>query len=290
MVAVVSAVAAWFRIPPVARDTLWAEDGRNFIQSALNQGPVFSLFDPYAGYLHTLPRIIASLTVVLTPVTMYAYAITAGACIATGGAAAVVFVCSRDAVAWMPGRFAIAALTVLAPLEPREVLGTAANLHSIMLWMMFWMLLYRPRSRTGSILLGVAALLAAATEIQCLFLLPLLLWGLRDRRRWPLRTGLLLGLAAQVLTTVVWPRAQPGNSPVGVGSILYGYLINSLVPIWIPQKSVGPAMVAGGAPLAVALTVPIIVAAATAFRHGTGSSASRWPRCSAGRWWCTRRP
>jgi hypothetical protein len=37
---------------------LWAEDGRVFLWGALSAGPA-SLFEPFAGYFHTIPRIVA---------------------------------------------------------------------------------------------------------------------------------------------------------------------------------------------------------------------------------------
>ena len=122
----------------------------------------------------------------------------------------MVFVCTRDVIPWLPGRVLIAGLTVLAPLAPREVLGNAANVHSLVLWTVFWMLLYTPRTRAGSIALGIVALLGAATEIQCLFLLPLALIRWRDRRRWPMLAGLGAGLAMQLFVTLFWPRGSPG--------------------------------------------------------------------------------
>jgi hypothetical protein len=126
--------------------------------------------------------------------------------------------------------------------------------------MLFWILLYRPTSRAGSYLLGVVAALAALTEIQSLFLVPLLLLALRDRRRWPIRVGYLLGAATQVLVTLVWSRAPAGNPAVGIPSIFYGYLINSVLPLWMPQNSIGPSVAAGGVALSILLTVPIVAA------------------------------
>ena len=65
----------------MARNTLWAEDGRNFIQDAVNHGPLASLAIPYAGYLHTIPRLIAAVTVSFVPVPQWADAMTAGSCL-----------------------------------------------------------------------------------------------------------------------------------------------------------------------------------------------------------------
>ena len=269
LVGAVFSIAAWLRIPSIARDTLWAEDGRDFLQTAMNQGPMSSLFRPYAGYLHTIPRIASSLIVQFVPVPQYAYAMTAASCIAAGCAAGVVYVCAQPVVHWVPARIVLAGITVLAPLEPREVLGNATNLHSILLWMLFWMLLFRPKNRTGSITFGVVALLAALTEIQSVFLLPLLLYKLRDRRRWPLRAGFVVGVAAQLVVTVIWPRGANRNPAVGLPSIAYGYLINSVVPLWLPQKLIGPALAAGGITLAILLALPLLAAAIFAFVRGS---------------------
>ncbi|GAB3122035.1 hypothetical protein GCM10027056_11660 [Glaciibacter psychrotolerans] len=251
------------------RDTLWAEDGRNFLQDALTHGPLESLVIPYAGYLHTLPRIAASLTVSFVPVAFYAEAMTAFACLAAGVMAGLVFVCSAAVVRWLPARLAISALTVLMPLEAREVLGNMANLHSIVLWSLFWMLLYRPRTRLTSIGLGVFALLGTLTEVQAVFLLPLLLWHPRDRIRWWLRGGYLLGVGIQLAVTLGWPRGHTGNPAVGLSSVVFGYFINSVVPVWIPENAVGPAVVWGGMALCLALFLPFLVAAVVIGRFGS---------------------
>ena len=269
LIAVASLSIAWLRLPPVARDTLWAEDGRNFLQDALDLGPLDSLFIPYAGYLHTLPRIIAAVTVESVPVSFYALAMTAGSCIAAAVMASIVFVCSRDVVRWMPARVVIALVTVLAPLAPREVSGNTANLHSLVLWTMFWMLLYRPRTRIGSYLLGLTALLGGLTEIQTVFLAPLLIWRIRDRGlMWP-RIGYLAGVAIQLSVTLIWPRGQNTNPAIGLPSILYGFLINSVIPIWIPQGSIGPALAGGGITLCLILSIPFVAALFVAVWYGS---------------------
>lgn len=269
LIAVVAFTVAWLRLPAIARDTLWAEDGRNFLQAAVNSGPLDPLFRPYAGYLQFLPRVIAGLTVQFVPVVLYAQAMTAGACIVAAAMASIVFVCSADIVRWMPARAFIAMLTVLAPLVPREVSGNMANVHSLVLWTMFWMLLYRPRTRRGAYFLGLSTLIGGLTEIQAVFLLPLVLWRLRDRARWWPRLGCLIGVVAQVSVSMLWPRQPNTNPAIWLGSMLYGFLINSVVPAWIPQKSIGPALVWGGPILCIALSVPIIAALVVCLRHGT---------------------
>jgi hypothetical protein len=278
-IAIACSVMAWLRIPPIARDTLWAEDGRNFLQDAVDHGPIASLVIPYAGYLHTIPRILASITVTFAPVAGWADAMTAGACVVAGLLAAIVYVCCRDVVPWLPARILVACFTVLAPLAPREVLGNAANLHSLVLWTMLWLLLYTPRTRTGAILLGSVALLGAATEIQCLLLSPLVLLLLRwrNRRRRPVIVGFGAGLVLQLVVTLLWPRPPSGHPPVEPLSIAYGYLINAAMPLATPQDSIGPVL-AGSGPL-VGLLVFAVVAGAFTYVLVRGGTHQRIAAC-----------
>ncbi|WP_223695053.1 hypothetical protein [Leifsonia poae] len=261
------ALVAWLRLPAIARDTLWAEDGRTFLQAAGAHGLLNTLFVPYAGYLHLVPRILAGL-VVLLPVDAWAIGMTAGSCLVAGFLAAVVFVCARDIVPWLPARLLVASLTVLAPLAPREVLGNAANVHSLFLWALLWMLLYRPRTQRGAVALGVIALVASFTEIQSLLLLPLLVLRPREPLRWIVRAGLLLGLFVQVVVTLAWPRAHPGNPPVPLLSELYGYLINAVTPLAVPQTSIGPLIAAWGPAVGLVILVALTPAVIFAVMRG----------------------
>jgi hypothetical protein len=255
------------RIPAADRDVLWAEDGRNFLQDAVNGTP-FGVFQSYAGYLHVVPRILADLVVATVPTGGWALAMTAGSCLIAGGLSAVVFVSARTVVPPVAPRLAIALLTVLAPLTSREVLGNAANLHSLFLWTLFWMMLGRPRSRAGAVVLATVALLGALTEIQAVLLLPLLLVARRDRRRWLVRGAVVLGVLVQLVVTVFWPRGASGHSPVSPLSLPYGYLINVLMPFALPQSAIGPTLVASGALVGVLLLAGVGACAAFVLRHG----------------------
>ena len=90
------AVLVWFRLPPMAHDTVWAEDGRLFLFGAEQHGLFGVIFVPYAGYLQFVPRLIAGAVVQWLPAADWALGMTAGACLVTGAIACVVFVASRD--------------------------------------------------------------------------------------------------------------------------------------------------------------------------------------------------
>jgi hypothetical protein len=268
---VLAALAAWLRIPAVARDTLWAEDGRNFLQDAINVGPGNSLFIAYAGYLHTVPRMIAAAVESMLPVSGWALGMTAGSCVVAGALTVAVFVATRGVITWMPARLVIASLTVLAPLGPREVLGNAANLHSLFMWALFWIAVSRPRTRSSVIGLSVVALLGALTEVQSLFLLPLFLFRWRERRRWPARAMLLIGAMTQLAVTLTLPRAPSPHSANDPLSIAYGYLINAVIPWGIPQAKIGPVLDAVGPLVGILLVIPLGFAALLVIRRGTAT-------------------
>jgi hypothetical protein len=244
VVATVLGCAAWLRLPTGARDTLWAEDGRNFLQDALDRG-FAPLLEPYGGYLHVVPRLLAAVVVSFGDAADYAL-------LMTGLSAAVAGVCG--ALVWWSARqhvrpaFAllIGATTVLAPLAAREVLGNAANLHTLLMWAAFWILLHRPRRLRGSIALAAVILLAALSEVQAVFLLPLVLWRVRDRLRWPICAGYLLGVAAQLAATLSAPRRQTAFGHVDALSYPYGFSINALLPIATLQRDIGPLLAGTG--------------------------------------------
>jgi hypothetical protein len=269
VIGLAAAVIAWERIPAIARDTFWAEDGRTFIQAAIQTGPVASLFHPYAGYLHLIPRLLASFTVTFVPVPQWAQSMTMLSCVVAGVVAGVVYACSADIVRWRPARISLAMLTVLTPLAAREVLGNAANLHSLLLWMAFWILLSRPRRFGGAAILSVLIALAALTEIQLVFLLPALIYRWRDRARWMPRAAFAVAILAQALTTLVAPRGSSHAALVDPASIAYGYLINAVMPSWMPAQGIGVVLLSWGPWLAIFLFAICVAAAAVTFRWGS---------------------
>jgi hypothetical protein len=266
---IIGALVAWMRLPAAAQDTLWAEDARIFLNQAVQRGPFPALFNSYAGYLHTVPRMIAGLTVQFVPIGLWANSMAAGACIVAAGVAALVFVCSRDVIGWLPARLVLASITILVPLAPREVLGNTANLHWYFLWLTPWLLLYRPRSRSGAWMLSVAALLAALTEIQMAMFVPLLLWRFRDRVRWPVRILFLVGVAAQIGTTLLWPRGHSTEQLIEPASLAYGYLINCVMTIWLPSAlEIGKLLTSVGPIACIVFLLPFLAAAVWGFRYG----------------------
>jgi hypothetical protein len=267
-IAILGATTAWFRLPPVARDTFWAEDGRLFLEGALSHPLWLELVTPYAGYLQTMPRLIAAATVAVAPPALYAQFITGLSCLATGIVAAFVFVFTERMLPRVSVRLALASICLLAPSLPREVLGNAANLHSIMFWLLAWLLLGSAPTRSWSWLGGVAAFFAAATEIQGLYLFPLAIYRIRDRRSWPVIGGFLLGELCQLAATLVAPRGSSSGSRNSPASLVFGFLINGVATVWVPQKHVGQVVAAGGVGLCLLFLLPFVVLGYLVWRRG----------------------
>lgn len=230
VVGVVLSIVGWLRLPPISRDTLWAEDGRIFLWDAFYSPAWSTLLKPQDGYLHLLPRFVAELAVLTAPPASYATVMSAAGCLFAGAAAALVYVCARSVTSSTGIRVALAAVTLLVPALPLEVLGNMANVHWFALWLTPWLLLFRPATRVGGALLGVVALICALTEIQTVLFVPLTLWRWRDRKGWAVRAGLVTGLVVQLVVSSARP-ARPTPVPA-VEEFATGYLVNAVMTLW----------------------------------------------------------
>ncbi|WP_440708544.1 hypothetical protein [Herbiconiux sp. YIM B11900] len=257
------------RIPPADSDVIWAEDGRVFLAQRLAAGPFQGWFAAYDGYQHLLPRILTDLVVSTLPLASFGLGITIATCVVAGGVAALVYVCSRDAVGWLPARVALALLVVLLPTVTFEVLGDVANVHGLLLWLAPWLVIVRPRGLAGGIALGVVGLLVGLTEIQALVVVPFLLWRLRDRMRWPVRAGLLLGLAGQLLTLPFSARApRPAGLP-DLASTFQGFVVNAMMMPWIGSGHTAALVVRTGSLIVVPVALLGLVVLAYILWRGT---------------------
>lgn len=158
--------AGWSRL-----DHLWAEDGARFMVDAVRFPTLSNLTDPYGGYLHTFPRLVAEL-VALLPLewTAAAFAIAAAALRAV--VALISFAASAAYLRSTPLRFALAALVVVLPAGNSEPLNNMANLHWFLLYGVFWALLWRNAPRVP---ITLFVFLAAASSPLVFVLIPIAL-------------------------------------------------------------------------------------------------------------------
>lgn len=236
-VALTCSLVAWARMTPVARRTIWAEDGRVFLTDAFSAAPFTTLFRPYGGYLHLIPRATAEFIAAVVQPPRYALALSAAACVIAAGVAALVYVCARAVTGSRVLRICLATVTVAVPALPLEVLGNLANVHWFFLWLTPWLLFYQPRSRIGSWGLGLVALVAALTEIQVVLFAPLVAWRWRERHGWPIRAGILAGLAGQGLATVLSTRTPKTDALPSIADHVAGYTVNAVMTIWLGSRA-----------------------------------------------------
>ena len=141
-------------------NTVWAEDGAVFLRDAYNRPFSHALFHTYAGYMHLVPRLLAELASEV-PVNDASIVMTGGAAVIVAMLAVIVFRASRDVMSSVPVRVALAAAMVVLPATALETLDNAANLHWYLIFAAFWVLLWRPSSRTERVV-GCAVLVCAA--------------------------------------------------------------------------------------------------------------------------------
>ncbi|MBF4613873.1 hypothetical protein [Curtobacterium sp. VKM Ac-1376] len=279
---------AWYRLGPVPRNTVWAEDGGVFLRERIAMGPVDTLLHPYAGYVHLLPRLVVDLGYALPPA-RYAQAVALASCLVVGGVCALVFVLSRDVVRPWPFRLVLAAVPVVLPLAPYEISGNAANLHWYVLILVPWVFARRSRSWWGAAALAVVAGAAVLTEPLTALFTPLLLlaWSTRgtgsssrvpaaiDRlRALPVTAVALAGLAVQGVTTLTSPRDVPAGFPA-VGDVLAGWVLRPVAGAWDPHLGAVLAAVVGHgwAVLLVPVVALVLVLAAAVV---VGPARVRW--------------
>lgn len=276
VVFVVTSLLCFLRIPPAARQTLWAEDGTRFTSDAVNVG-ARAVFDPFGGYLHVVSRLLAWLTTAFAPFSQYAVVLNALACLATGAVASVVFSASAFAIRspWL--RAWLAALTVMLPVVGQEVVGSVANLHWFFLWGAFWVLLNRPATRVGSVAATGFLLAATMSEIQTALLLPVaVVVGVRAVRRGhriPARlVAFGFGVGVQLVATLAVPRVNH-RAWVGVVNLAQDLARQVLMPLWSGNElQLRSWLSAGGWWVAAACGLPVLLAAGYVAARGQRAS------------------
>ncbi|PZF58999.1 hypothetical protein DEJ23_04320 [Curtobacterium sp. MCSS17_008] len=274
--ALLAAAVGWSRLTPQVRNTVWAEDGRFFLQEQYDLGFAAALFHPYQGYLHVLPRALVALASHLGPVERFAVDVTALCCLAAGVVGGAVFVLTKGLLRSVVARSLLALVPVIVPLAPMEIAGNAANLHWYLLFLTPFVFLTPVRGRTRAVVLGVVTLFIGWSEIQMLAFVPLLLVGIRDRRRWPMIAGALVGGGSQVVATLTHPRVPAALEPNTIGDVVLGFLAEPVAgSVTWDLTAVGENVVTNG--VLVTLVLPFVVLVAVlAAALWLGQPGQRW--------------
>jgi hypothetical protein len=147
-------------LPQRPFDSIWAEDGQIFLADAERSSLPATLLEPYAGYMHALPRGLAEL-VTLLPISAAPAALTVSAVAVSSMLALIVFTALVDHIPSTWPRACIAVFLVALPVG-RETVGNIANLHWLLVVASVCVLFWTPRSTwgtaSGALLLVVTAL------------------------------------------------------------------------------------------------------------------------------------
>lgn len=197
-----------------ALDTIWAEDGSVFLQGALDTPFSESWSEPYAGYLHLVPRILAEGIAILPPAS-WAAVLAIVSALVSAGVALFVVAATRGHIPDLRLRALFGGLVLLLPIAGLEVINSIANLHWYLNLAAFWALFWNPRGEGRRALLVGMVFVATASHPFTILLAPVAMLRALSLRGW---TGwaplVVMGLAASaqaiaMLTNPV-PRALPG--------------------------------------------------------------------------------
>jgi hypothetical protein len=278
VLAVVAASVAWSRLDPVARGTLWAEDGRDFVSDQTLLGLGGTLFRPFGGYLQLVPRLLAAVSTGVADPAHLAQTVTALSCAVVGGVSSLLWLYGRSVLRTRSAPFLLAAVPSLIPTAPREALGTMNNLHSFLLLLVPFVLVTVPRSWWTSAASALLVVTIVLSETQAVLFAPLLLAGIRQRRKWPVVGAFLVAAVAQLVTAVTFPRptiSYGGTTPVTFADVLVGFVTVPLATVWTSRLDAVASVVgrAGVWPFAALAAVCLATAVAAVV---LGRAQHRW--------------
>jgi hypothetical protein len=185
-------------------NSLWAEDGQIFLQGALTHG-VDQVGSEYAGYLVLLPRLIAEAASAL-PLHDAPAVVSILSALVVGLSGIAVWHAAAGHIPNPYLRGTLAVLAVFAPVGGQETIDSASYVSWYMLFAVFWLLLWRPRTDLGAVLGGVFILVAGLSNPGLWFFLPLAclrLLALRDHRDWILLGGYFVAAAGQTYAIAI---------------------------------------------------------------------------------------
>jgi hypothetical protein len=217
---VVGALISLARVPsgPGVLNTIWAEDGSNFLGDALNRNLFKTILRPHNGYFVMVTRMLA-IPASRVPIEWGPAVLTVEAALVTGLMAVAVYLASRQYLRHPLARL-IAAVPVLAVPVGDNIAASASNnvatLQFAAVYMALWMVLWVPARRGARIASALAVLAVSLSTFLAVVLLPLALLRLYARRDAISATmvgGLLVGLVGNVTALALHLTARPVMLP-----------------------------------------------------------------------------
>jgi hypothetical protein len=193
----IASVAMLLRVPgrPAWR-TIFGDDYFKFLVEAIQHPWRWSA---YGGYVQVLPRFIAQVVSYL-PLTDASLAFALAGVVVAACGALFIFHASAGHIESVKLRALLAVALVLLPIAPMELIGSGVETMWYLLPVLFWAMLWRPRTRPAMAAAAAVGFLAMASNILAVLLAPLLvarLYVLRRPRDHAVSAGWLAGCLVQ---------------------------------------------------------------------------------------------
>ena len=256
---VVGSAVAMLRLPPSALDTLWAEDGAVFLRGALERGTAEAVTQPYSGYLHGYPRLVAEVATWL-PLGWAGLVFSVAAAAVIGLAAWAVWALAAGHLPspWLRG--GLSAAVVLVPAGGLEPAANVANSHFFLLFAAFWALAGRRPGAARQVVPSLVVVLAALSDPLAVILLPLaagrLLAVRGGRDRW-VPAAYAAALAVQLAVALSAERGT--GEPAPLGDIAFGYLLRVVTTSVVGLRGAAQVLEVGGAAGVVVLSAVVLL-------------------------------
>ena len=192
----------------VLRPQFWAEDGRVFFEDAYNVGWSESLFRPYGGYFHAVPRLGAAVAL-LGP--LFAAPLVLNAIAIALQALPVNLLLSRQSDVWGSFRYrSVMAGVYLALPNCKELYANITNSQCLLALSAFLILATSPRkSVVGGIFGAIFLMLFGLSGPYCILLLPIALflaWKRHNRWQWTAAGIVTMTSLVQAWALLFWIR------------------------------------------------------------------------------------
>jgi hypothetical protein len=227
----IASVVMLVRVPgrPAWR-TIFGDDYFWFLTGAIQHPWHWSA---YGGYVQVLPRFIAQVVSYL-PLADASLAFALASVVVAACGALVIFHASAGHIESVTLRAFLAVALVLLPIAPMELIGSGVETPWYLLPVLFWAMLWRPRTRPAMAVAAAVGFLTMASNILAALLAPLLvarLYVLRRPREHAVSAGWLAGCLVQA--TYVISGALHGQSrlnldnltPPGQSLAFYGHVV-----------------------------------------------------------------
>lgn len=204
------------RTPMSQWNILWAEDGAVFLDTALNGEP-WALVQPYAGYMHLVPRLVISVCA-LFPIDVVPVVVTIAAAVVVSATAAACYLFLETRLRSLPLRLLAWAVVIVAPMAGGEVSNNLANLHWFLMIAAVCALIVRSRGTAFTVVQCVVIVAAIGSDPLVLIFLPLLAirwFALPSRRERSVAIAFGAGAAVQLSVTLAGYLMGAGRSFAG---------------------------------------------------------------------------